>query len=282
MLNPSSSWLNQLLLFSSYSFSSSPLFAEGRCPGSKAAFFNQTNSFASTPTIKLNDQSFTIACWIKQTTWVPNKVAAIYGDWYYPWQFLLSIENQKIKFDRHQRGPDEWFYLKSTVAISNTWTHVAVTVDDVRKAVYIYVDGKEVGYRSYKPEAKSYGPTGKLYQIGDDGHWNDHQFHGSIMDLYVFGMALTLDQINRLRGELCVTTHSIRYCKPSPNSSCQSGELGLHNHCSGTFVLHCSTHPALGLPLCSRPLPFYCTSPHCFWPTSLSLLPMGARGGPCR
>ena len=179
-----------------------PLFAEGRCPGRKAAFFNQTNSFARTPKIDLNDQSFTIACWIKQTSWVPDELAAIYGDWYDPWQFLLSIKNQEIIFHRHQKGAEEWFSFKSTSIRSDTWTHVAVTWDHVKRAVYIYADGKEIGYRSYVSGVTYYGLTGKLYQVGDDGHTRkNHQFHGSIMDLYVFGTALTLDQINKLRGE---------------------------------------------------------------------------------
>ena len=186
-----------------FSFNSVPLFAEGRCPGSKAAFFNQTNSFARTPKIDLTDQSFTIACWLTQTRSVPNELAAIYGDWYYPWQFLLSIENQKIIFHRHQDGKEKWFSLGSTNVSLDTWTHVAVTWDLVKRALYIYADGKEIGYRSYESEVKFHGLTGKLYQIGKDGHTvENHQFHGSIMDLYVFGTALTLDQINKLRGEL--------------------------------------------------------------------------------
>lgn len=194
--------IHTLLVFY-FSFNSNPLFAEGRCPGSKAVFFNQSNSFASTPKINLTDQSFTIACWIKQTTWVRDQLAAIYGDWHYPWQFLLSIENQKIIFHRHQNGKEEWFSLGSANVTSDTWIHVAVTWDHVIGAVRIYGDGKEIGYRSFKPEATFYGLTGKLYQIGNDGHTTeDHQFHGSIMDLNVFGAALTLQQINKLRGEL--------------------------------------------------------------------------------
>lgn len=230
LLNPSSTWLNQLLrinkcflfLFSSYSFDSLPLFAEGRCPGTKAIFFNQTNSFARTPIINLNDRSFTIACWIKQTAWVPEGLAAIYGDWYDPWQFLLSVKDQKIIFHRHQNGGEVWWSLESTKASLDTWTHVAVTWDHTRDAVFIYANGQEAGHRSYIPGASFFQPTGKLYQIGNDGHTDDHQFHGSVMDLYVFGTALTLDQINKLRGELYVTTHSISYCNPSPNSLRQS------------------------------------------------------------
>ena len=223
MLKPSSIWLNQLLFLSSYSFNSSPLFAEGRCPGSKAAFFNQTNSFASTPIIKLNDRSFTIACWIKQTTWVPDGLAAIYGDWYHPWQFLLSVKNQKIIFHRHANEGEVWWSLESTKVSLDTWTHVAVTLDHVRGVVFIYANGQEIGNGSYNPGASFFQPTGKLYQIGNDGHTDDHQFHGSVMDLYVFGTALTLEQVNKLRGKRCVTTHSISHCKPSRNALHQSG-----------------------------------------------------------
>ena len=195
-------------MFSSYSFNTSPFFAEGRCPGSKAAFFNQTYSFASTPIVSLSDRDFSIACWIKQTTWVPDGLAAIYGDWYDPWQFLLSVKDQKIIFYRHQHGSEVWWFLESTKVSLNKWTHVAVTWDHVRGAVFIYANGQEIGNGSYIPGTSFFQPTGKLYQIGNDGHTDDHQFHGSVMDLYVFSKALTLDQINKLRGELYTTTHS--------------------------------------------------------------------------
>ena len=187
-----------------FSFSTMPLFAKGWCPGSKAAFFNQTYSFASTPKINLNGRSFTITCWIKQTKWVPNVLAAIYGDWYFPWQFYLSALNEKIIFQRHQNGDEEWWTVSSTKVYLDTWTHVAVVWVHDRGVAFIYADGKQTGYRSFEPEVTFYGPTGMLYEIGDDGHWEDHQFHGSIMDLYVFGTALTPDQINKLRGELQV------------------------------------------------------------------------------
>ena len=85
---------------------------------------------------------------------------------------------------------------------------MAVTWDHVREDVFLFVNGQQVGYRSYVRGASFFQPTGTLYEIGNDGHTDDHQFHGSVMDLYVFGTALTLDQINKLRGELNATTHS--------------------------------------------------------------------------
>ena len=44
-----------------------------------------------------------------------------------------------------------------------------------------------------------------------------------------------------------------------------------------TPLLHCGTHLTLGLPCCSGPLLFHCTSPR-FWQTSLSL----SLGDPCQ
>ena len=130
---------------------------------------------------------------------------AIYNDWDSPWQFQLHIRNQRVRFSRHSWSDDdcyEWFSITSSVKVSsNIWTHVAVTWDHATGYSAIYVDGKNVGYRTYSPRTLFfYPPTGKPYKIGNDGHWNDNQFYGSVMDLYVFGTALSLDEINKLRG----------------------------------------------------------------------------------
>ena len=79
---------------------------------------------------------------------------------------------------------------------------MAVTWDHATGFVLIYADGKVKGARLYPGSSAFVQPTGWRYQIGKDGHWNGHQFHGSVMDLYVFGTALSPDQINKLRGKL--------------------------------------------------------------------------------
>lgn len=194
--------LSHQTFFSFHSrFNNSPLFIEGRCPGSKAVIFNQTNPFAITPMININGRSFTIACWIKQRSWVLDQLGAIYSDWYNPWQFLLSTKNQKIIFHRHQyKAKEEWWSLESTDVPLDEWTHVAVAWDHMAGSAFIYANGIEVGYRSFTAGSTFFRPTGRWYQIGKDGHRNNHQFLGSVMDLYVFGTALSLDEINRLRG----------------------------------------------------------------------------------
>ena len=66
--------------------------------------------------------------------------------------------------------------------------------------VYLYTNGTIVGSRSFTPGTKFYTLTGKPYKIANDGHPKDYQFYGSVMDLYVFGTALSRDEIAKVRG----------------------------------------------------------------------------------
>ena len=135
----------------------------------------------------------------------------IYNDWNSPWQFHLSLISRKVVFGRHSYSPDDrnkWYFLESGVKVSlNIWTHVAVTWDHATGNSTIYVNGKNEAYSTYPPGVFFYPPTGKPYKIGNDGHLDDHQFYGSVMDLYVFGTALSLDQINKLRGWCLIPLH---------------------------------------------------------------------------
>ena len=133
----------------------------------------------------------------------------IYNNWNYPWQFYFGLIRRKVAFGRHSYSTDDsykWYSVESGVKVSlNIWTHVAVTWDHATGNSAIYVDGKNVGHGAYPPgEVSFYQPTGKPYKIGNDGHRDDHQFYGSVMDLYVFGTALSLDQINKLRGSCLI------------------------------------------------------------------------------
>ena len=78
---------------------------------------------------------------------------------------------------------------------------MAVTWNYITGAVLIYADGKEIGRRIYTPVEEFYGPTGNQSAIGNDGHTDSHQFYGSVMDLYVFGWALSSVEISALRGK---------------------------------------------------------------------------------
>lgn len=175
-------------------------FKEGRCPGSNASSFPNSTFFASTSIIDLNGRSFTISCWIKLTKRNEGS-EPIYGDWIKPWQFLLGTKNQSIIFSRHKLNDanEEWWSLESSEIPLHSWTHVVVTWQHLAGQVTIYADGNKIAYRTYSPDGTFFPPSGFPYRIGID--WKGHQFQGSVMDLYVFGTSLSLDEINRLRGE---------------------------------------------------------------------------------
>lgn len=116
----------------------------------------------------------------------------------------MATSSQAIKFYRHSHEEEvreKWWGLMTSNLSLSTWTHVAVTWNHLSRTVLIYVDGKQESHNEYSPGKPFYEPTGMPYQIGNDGHWKDHQFYGSVMDLFVFGTALSPSEINKLRGE---------------------------------------------------------------------------------
>ena len=76
---------------------------------------------------------------------------------------------------------------------------MVVTWQYLTGQVTIYADGNKIAYRTYSPDGTFFSPSGCPYIIGRDS--KGHHFQGSVMDLYVFGTSLSLDEINRLRGE---------------------------------------------------------------------------------
>ncbi|XP_068752103.1 uncharacterized protein [Montipora capricornis] len=198
--------------------SSPTTFIEGRCPGSKAFLIRQAGNvfnYAKSPITNINGRSFTISIWIKQMKWdLGFQDGGIYGDWIYQWpsgqssQFLLSYQNRKFLFSRHvlnRKIEREWWSVESASVPLGSWTHVAITWDHLTAKVFIFADGKQVGYTTYYAGEIFYPPTqAKYYTIGNNDRIPDHDgdFKGAVMELYVFGTALSQDEINSLRGEI--------------------------------------------------------------------------------
>ncbi|XP_068670007.1 uncharacterized protein [Montipora foliosa] len=196
--------------------SSPTTFIEGRCPGSKAFLIRQAGNvfnYAKSPITNINGRSFTISIWIKQMKWdLGSQDGGIYGDWIYQWpsgqssQFLLSYQNRKFLFSRHvlnRKIEREWWSVESASVPLGSWTHVAITWDHLTAKVFIFADGKQVGYTTYYAGEIFYPPTqAKYYTIGNNDRIPDHDgdFKGAVMELYVFGTALSQDEINSLRG----------------------------------------------------------------------------------
>ena len=183
-------------LFLHFSFIRSPSFIEGRCPGTMAPVFGQLYTFATAPIIYLKGRSFTISCWVKETN-TANSRFLIYGDFHNSEHFWLARMEQRIMFDRRTIPSATPFYLASFNDVSlSSWTHLVVTWHHVTGALSMYADGKTIGHTTYPPnEEVILEPSGEPYKIGSFSS-------GSAMDLYVFGTALSPNEINRLRGSL--------------------------------------------------------------------------------
>ena len=112
--------------------------------------------------------------------------------------FIIAVDH--LLFQRHSHSSKKWLSVSSPTLSFNTWTHLAVSWNHVTGNVDLYANGNIVGSKSFTPGTKFYKPTGKPYKIANDGHRQDHQFYGSVMDLYVFGTALSGDEIAKVRG----------------------------------------------------------------------------------
>ena len=101
---------------------------------------------------------------------MPNELAAIYGNWRFPWNFLLSIKNRQIIFHRHKKGENEWWSADSVDVSFDAWTHVVVIWNHKSTAVSVLADGLKVAANSFTPGDSFYKSTGDWYRIGNDEH----------------------------------------------------------------------------------------------------------------
>ena len=116
---------------------------------------------------------------------------------------MLYYRGQKIVFKREI--PDaEPFKLTGLGKVSlDSWTHLVVTWHQLKGTLSMYMDGNIIGHTTFPPKEmlSVYDPSGRRYTIGLARRYHgSQQFNGLVMDLYVFGTALSPKEINRLRG----------------------------------------------------------------------------------
>jgi hypothetical protein len=69
--------------------------------------------------------------------------------------------------------------------------------------VKLYIDANEVAVKLFDTN-KKWHPPRDTYEIGTDGHSDEHQFLGSVMDLYIIEGVMNSEQLNNLRGK-CIS-----------------------------------------------------------------------------
>ena len=169
-------------------------FTEGWCPGSKAANFSHNGSYASVPDINITDCDFTIAFWIKSTS-VDGPIISfrtVSGKLFYIAMkeaiIFLSVFNTLAKED---------FKF-------NDWNHLVITCEQFK--IKVFVNGTErvlqQKWNEYSFVSSDHGQSYCI--IGNNPHFfkirfiaelTTGPFIGSVMDLYVFGRALSLGEI---------------------------------------------------------------------------------------
>ena len=113
---------------------------------------------------------------------------------------MFCVSNSgMIRFHRHSTDHLWYKVISSTTAKVGKWHHVAVTWDQSLGGARMFIDATQVGFNTFNTSISWYPPRA-TYEIGDDGHSSEHQFVGSIMDLYIIDGALNTTELKTLKG----------------------------------------------------------------------------------
>ena len=165
-------------------------FTEGWCPGSKAAYFTHSSSYATVPNIKITNCDFTIAFSIKFTGVNGPLIAfrTVSGKLFYfairSSIFFLSVYNTLAKED---------FKI-------NDWNRVVITCEQFKIRVFVNGTGRVLQeiWNEYFFVSSCHGQRnciiGNNLHFFNTGEITTQSFVGSVMDLYVVGRALSVGE----------------------------------------------------------------------------------------
>jgi len=183
-------------------------FSTGRCPESKSLTFNKSISYVTAPCIDINKRkSFTFSIWMYLKFTTKDKFPTFYADIRGSGRrhgFFLSVPEDQAILLTVILGGDSSELLKSSEKIQlNTWTHFAITFNEVTDDLSLYIDGKKQEYASIWQGIdffKKYGEP--ICTFGNKpGYRADtkHQLYGSVMDFHLLNSASD-DIVDLLRG----------------------------------------------------------------------------------
>lgn len=207
------------VLFFIRSYFGSVTFTRGRCPGSKAPYFNTLDTYATVPNINIPDCDFTVACWIRVLPIGRGAAfAAVFwsvsasGNLLY---FTLSKYHGGVSFGLKQmlRPLNYTNVITTTRKIPyGNWTHITATCRGNRIGMYVNGDHQRSNSENIPFSITEDFSTDmsseelKSYYIGKDPRKefsSSRKFHGSVMDLHVIGVALSSVEVSYLyRGKI--------------------------------------------------------------------------------
>lgn len=140
-------------------------------------------------------KDFTISCWVNLS--VNNKGSRIFdfGTGTANYMFLSTNNGNGVIRYAIKNGSAELSVDANRTINLNSWTHVAVTMQDT--ICTIYVNGIVVGKKALKLSPLDLGTT-TLNYLGRSQWSADPYFNGTIDEFHIYKQALTIDQIRRL------------------------------------------------------------------------------------
>jgi len=191
------------------------VYTQGRCPGSKAPYFNNTDSYATAPNINISDCDFTIACWIRVQ---PSGRGVTFINSIIFWSVSATGNTLSLSLSKYVQHGGISFVLtqmfrslnytnvvRATRKITfDTWTHIAATCQGNRIRLYMNGDlqrshRQNISYpitHDFSTDMSS--DKFKTYYIGKDPRrefLRSRKFYGSVMDLHVIGVPLSSAEI---------------------------------------------------------------------------------------
>ena len=161
---------------------------EGRCPGSKAMYFDTFRQRVTVPNVNIGDCDYTIAFWIRFSQ--PHQLAAILGS-SRSGKFLALSSNgfYSVICTQACTGIDMTCMDAFSFGVDmNNWTHVAVTCEQDNR-VKVFFNGEITNISTTFPLSwQDPIPLKETFFI-------DYFDSPIIMDLHILGFALPRDEI---------------------------------------------------------------------------------------
>lgn len=194
------------------------MYTQGRCPDSKAPYFNNTDSYATAPNINISDCDFTIACWIRVP---PSGRGVTLINSIIFWSVSATGNTLSLSLSKYVQHGGISFVLTqmfrplnyTNVVVTtreitfDEWTHIAATCQGNRIRLYVNGDLQESHRKNISYPITDDFSTDlssdkfKSYYIGKDPRkefLSSRKFYGSVMDLHVIGVPLSSAEISDL------------------------------------------------------------------------------------
>lgn len=175
----------------------SPTFMTLKMSGDNSLILNGTTQFVQLPYDVASLPRMTICTWVRMRDLTAWQRIFDFGNGTNQYMFLTPNNGSEMRFVMKNGGEEE--ILSADKLKLNTWTHVAVTMDD--EAVVLYVDGVEAA-RSTSASIRPSDIRPALNYIGKSQFSADPLLKAYIDDFRIYNYALSPEEILAVTDDL--------------------------------------------------------------------------------